>query len=95
MNKLRLHGLNTECKILKSLKNKSIFVITGKFEKYSRNDIIDIIENIGGTVSSSVSKKTNFLICGTDPGKKLLNAQNLNVKIIYENDFDDFINANK
>ena len=95
LNKLKLHGLNTECKISKSLKNKSIFVITGKFEKYSRNDIIDIIENIGGTVSSSVSKKTNFLICGTDPGKKFLNAQNLNVKIIYENDFDDFINANK
>ena len=58
---------------------------------YSRNDITDISKNIGGIVSSSVSKKTQFLICGIDPGKKLLDAKRFNVKIIYENEFDDFI----
>lgn len=91
LNKLKSCGVNTECKILKLVENRNIFVITGKFKNYSRNDITDIIKNIGGIVSSSVSKKTQFLICGTNPGKKLLDAKKFNVKIIYENEFDDFI----
>lgn len=95
LNKLKFHGVNTECRISNSGKSKNTFVITGKFEKYSRNDIISVIENVGGTVSSSVSKKTNFLICGTDPGKKLLDAKRFDIKIVYENEFDNFIDNKK
>jgi DNA ligase (NAD+) len=58
------------------------FVITGTLEGLSRDDAKDLIEQNGGNVSSSVSKKTNFLLCGEDAGSKLEKAQGLGVKII-------------
>ncbi len=64
------------------------FVITGTFEKYSRNEIIKIIEENGGNVSNSVSKKTDFLILGKEPGSKYEKALKLNIKILSENEFE-------
>jgi len=51
-----------------------------------------LIEKNGGIVSSSVSKKTNFLLCGDSPGSKYKKAQKLNVKIIDEFKLKDLIN---
>ena len=66
--------------------NKSI-VITGKFESFNRSDIISLLEKHGARVLGSLSKKTDFLICGEQPGSKLKQANELNVQVIEEADF--------
>ncbi len=66
------------------------FVITGSFQAFKRSELKSKIEKLGGKVSSSISKKTDFLICGTDAGSKLDKAKEFGVKIIYENELNDF-----
>ena len=68
-----------------------VFVLTGTLEKYSRNEASSIIEKFGGKTSSSVSKKTDYVLAGEEAGSKLTKAQELGVKIISENDFEDMI----
>ena len=65
------------------------FVLTGSLEKYSREEASNIIEKFGGKTSSSVSKKTTYLLAGEDAGSKLTKAQNLGVQIISENEFEE------
>lgn len=64
--------------------NGSTVVITGKFDNYSRQEITDKISKLGYRVISTVSKRTNLLICGSKPGSKKNKAETLGVKIIYE-----------
>ena len=64
--------------------NGSTAVITGKFDNYSRQEITDKISKLGYRVISTVSKRTNLLICGSKPGSKKNKAETLGVKIIYE-----------
>jgi DNA ligase (NAD+) len=68
---------------LSSLEGKT-FVITGTLPSYSRKEAQEIIEKNGGTVSGSVSKKTDFLLAGEDAGSKLSKAQALGVPVIDE-----------
>lgn len=68
------------------------FVLTGALEKYTRNEAQEMIEKLGGKVSSSVSKKTSYLLAGEDSGSKLKKAQELGVNIISEEDFDKMVN---
>ena len=75
-----------------SLEGK-IFVVTGSFDEYSRNDIESIIKDNGGKVTSKVSSKTDNLILGTNPGSKLEDAQNNNVEIINLSDFLNLISS--
>ena len=67
------------------------FVLTGTLEKYARDQATAIIEKFGGKTSSSVSKKTDYVLAGTDAGSKLTKAQDLGVRIINETDFDKMI----
>ena len=62
------------------------FVITGTLASYSRDDAKRMIEDAGGKVSGSVSKKTDYLIAGDDPGSKLDKARELGVQVIGENE---------
>ncbi|NLC87363.1 MAG: NAD-dependent DNA ligase LigA [Clostridiaceae bacterium] len=71
-------------------KNKT-FVLTGSLEKYTRLEAGDIIEKFGGKISSSVSKKTDFVLAGEDAGSKLTKAQELGVNIISETEFEKMI----
>ncbi len=65
-----------------------IFVVSGVFEKVSRNELKKLIEDNGGKVSSSISKKTSFVVAGENMGpSKRTKAESLEVKIINENDF--------
>jgi len=68
------------------------FVVTGTLENYSRTEVKNIIQMLGGRVSSAVSKKTDFLLIGTDPGSKLKKARAFNVPIVEESKFQDMIN---
>ena len=73
------------------LDGKSI-VVTGTLEKYSRDEIHALIEKHGGKTSSSVSKKTDYLVAGEKAGSKLSKAQSLGVSVLSEQDFENLIN---
>ena len=71
----------------------NIFVVSGVFHQLSRNELKKAIEDNGGKVSSSISKKTNFIVAGDNMGpSKLTKAQDLGIAIISEQDFIDMIN---
>jgi len=63
------------------------FVLTGKLEKFTRDEAAKIIEDRGGRVSGSVSKKTDFVVAGSDAGSKLTKANELGVKVMSEDEF--------
>jgi DNA ligase (NAD+) len=62
-------------------------VVTGSLKSFTRSEIEQTIKDNGGKVSSSVSKKTSFVVAGEDPGSKLDKARKLQVKVIDENEF--------
>lgn len=68
-----------------------IFVLTGTLPTYTRNQAAEIIEKFGGKVSSSVSKKTDFVLAGEDAGSKLKKANDLGVTVISEEQFNQMI----
>lgn len=67
------------------------FVFTGGLAGYSRDQAKQLVERHGGQVSSSVSKKTSYVVAGTDPGSKLEQAQKLGVRILTEAEFTDLL----
>lgn len=67
------------------------FVLTGKLENYTRDEAAKLIEDRGGRVSSSVSKKTDYVVAGEDAGSKLKKAESLGVSIINEQGFKAMI----
>ena len=67
------------------------FVITGSLTNYSRDEAKFEIEARGGKVTSSISKKTNFLLVGENAGSKLEKAKKMNVEILNENNFNKLL----
>ncbi len=67
------------------------FVLTGSLQNYTRQEASEIIENFGGKTSSSVSKKTSYVVAGEEAGTKLTKAESLNVSIISEQEFEKMI----
>lgn len=66
-------------------------VLTGKLESLTRDEASEIIEKLGGNASTSVSKKTSFVVCGSDAGSKRTKALELGIKIISEDEFLDLV----
>ncbi len=66
-------------------------VLTGTLSKYTRSEASSIIESLGGEVSSSVSKNTDYVLAGESAGSKLDKALALGIKIIDENEFEQMI----
>ncbi len=66
-------------------------VLTGTLEKYTRKEASDIIESLGGEVSSSVSKNTDYVLAGEEAGSKLEKAAKLGVTVIDEKRFEEMI----
>lgn len=65
------------------------FVLTGTLNTMKRRNAQELIEKLGGKVSSSVSKKTNYVVAGEDAGSKLTKAQQLGIQILSEQEFID------
>lgn len=76
------------------LLNKT-FVLTGGLKNYTREQASEIIMNLGGNVSSSVSKNTDYVLVGTEPGSKYDKAKSLGIRIISEDDFIKMITKKK
>ena len=94
INKLKSAGINTKNLQEESSDNRfdgMTFVLTGTLEKYSRDEASEIIEKFGGKTSSSVSKKTSYVLAGADAGSKLTKAHELGIMIINEQEFEDLI----
>ena len=73
--------------IPKTIISGKIFVLTGILKDYSRFQAGDLIKRLGGKVTSSVSKNTDFVLLGSEPGSKYDKALKLGVKIMSEEDF--------
>lgn len=67
------------------------FVLTGSLEQFTRGEASDIIEKYGGKTSSTVSKKTDYVLAGEEAGSKLKKAQDLGINIITEEEFEQMI----
>jgi len=91
IERLKIAGLNFEEK--KENKNINLnfigktFVLTGELNDFTREEAKSIIENLGGKVTSSVSKKTNYVLVGSNPGSKYEKALSLKIPLLTESDF--------
>jgi len=94
LKKLKEAGVNMTLQEDEETDNRFMektFVLTGTLEKYTRDEAGAIIEKFGGKVSTSVSKKTSYVLAGEDAGSKLTKAQSLGVPVISEAQFEEMI----
>lgn len=94
INRLKDVGVNTVGNKKEILDNRfegKTFVLTGTLPTYSRNEAAEIIENFGGKTSSTVSKKTSYVLAGEEAGSKLTKAEELGITIITEEEFKNMI----
>jgi len=93
IEKLKKYGVNPIAK--KFEENYKLagltFVLTGTLPSMSRDEASAIIESLGGKTSSSVSKKTSYVLAGTEAGSKLTKAIQLGVEVINEEEFKEMI----
>lgn len=90
INELKEIGVNTvylkEVNTSEDFSGKT-FVLTGALEKFTRDEAKEKIEKLGGKTSSSVSKKTDYVIAGVEAGSKLVKAKELGINILSEEEF--------
>ncbi len=91
LEKLEKVGFKIEQEKIKKKLEGKIFVLTGALETLTREQAKEKIRELGGKTSSSVSKKTDYVVVGENPGSKYEKAKKLGVKIISEKEFLDLI----
>ena len=95
IDRLRERGVNTSYfgsgEVVDSFFNGKTFVLTGTLNLITRNDASKVIEDKGGKVTSSVTKKTDYVVVGDNPGSKYDKGINLGIEIINEEKFMDLI----
>ncbi|MEJ2355672.1 MAG: NAD-dependent DNA ligase LigA [candidate division WOR-3 bacterium] len=98
IEKLQKAGVRMEKEIEKGVKlplSGKKFVFTGEIERYTRREAKDLVEKLGARATGSVSKSTDFVVVGENPGSKIEDAKKLDVKIIGEEEFLKLISDNK
>lgn len=95
IQELKDYGVNTRSAKKEAKENEHFsgktFVLTGALENYTRDQAKEIIESFGGKVSSSVSKKTDYVLAGEDAGSKLAKAKELGIAVIDEETFEEWL----
>ena len=95
LNKINKSGLTTKLKRIKQVKESKlrgkVLVITGTLSSMPRSQAEDLIKSLGGKAGSSVSKSTDYLIIGEEPGSKLKKAKELGIKILNEQEFLELV----
>ena len=94
IERLKNAGVNMKSLEEESLDNRfegKTFVLTGSLSEFTRKEAEEIIEKYGGKTSSSVSKKTTYLLAGEEAGSKLTKAQSLGITIISEQEFKNLL----
>jgi DNA ligase (NAD+) len=94
IEKLKAAGVNMESAHPPSGEKKLLgkqFVLTGTLSTLGRNEAKARIEALGGRVTASVTKKTDYLVMGADPGSKAEKARELGVKILEEGEFNELM----
>ena len=93
MEKLREKGVNFECleRATGNIFEGKTFVLTGTLPTLTRSEASKLIEDNGGKTSSSVSKKTDYVLAGSEAGSKLDKAQALGINIIDEEQFKNML----
>ena len=90
-----LESLGVNMNYLQQIKDSRFegktFVLTGTLSKYTRNEAAAIIEEYAGKTASSVSKKTSYVLAGEDAGSKLKKANELGVRVISEQEFEEML----
>lgn len=100
IEKLQNAGIHWPEKVMKEkpeelpLQNRK-FVLTGTLPSLTRDAAAEIIRNLGGKVSSSVSRNTDYVLAGSEPGSKLAKAEELGVRVIDENEFLQLVKNDK
>ena len=93
INRLKEYGVVTESK--KTVEDDTLqgktFVLTGTLPTLKRNEAKSIIESHGGKVSSSVSKKTDYVVAGAEAGSKLDKANELGINVLTEAELLDML----
>jgi DNA ligase (NAD+) len=92
--KLKNAGLNLEeavTPVKKSPLTGKAIVFTGELKDYSRSQAEELARRLGGSPSSSVSRNTDFVVAGENPGSKYDKAKKLGVKIINEKEFKEML----
>jgi len=90
MERLKLTGLRlsvSEDNVVSNILENKTFVLTGTLSTLTREKAKEMIENVGGKVSSIVSKKTDYVVVGENPGSKYSKARELNIEILSETEF--------
>jgi DNA ligase (NAD+) len=98
IEKLREAGVTMESKIKRGAKlplSGKKFVFTGELEKYSRREAQDLVESLGARAVNSVSKNTDYVVAGENPGSKFEDAKKLRVLILGEEEFLKLISENR
>lgn len=94
INELLALGVNpkfSEKEIIRNPFEGKTVVATGSLQNYSRTEIKDKLESLGAKVSGSVSKKTDYVIAGESAGSKLTKAQDLGIKVLSEEEFEEIL----
>ena len=95
VDKLRRADVNMTEEVATTSAEKSLeglrFVVTGRLTSYSRSEIQDRIKDLGGAVSGSISKRTDYLVAGEGGGSKLADAEKLEVDVLTEDQFERLV----
>lgn len=95
LEKLRRAGVNMQAETGKrgqGVLAGKLFVLTGSLERFTRKEAETMIENLGGKTASSVSKNTDYVVAGKEPGSKYEKALKLGINILTEEEFIELVN---